>query len=385
MRLRAIINSLKIVAMHFCLRLMVAAIGAIQMTSHVFAQDSLRIIELSAPGQSAPVAIPAGHVFTFSLFSTTNDPEDAVGVVTYTSPFTFTFESKYSSLFPYRYEGWYLGPAKVSLKGSLTSGARMQLYVRKLPGDVRSGILSPHGETHSAVIPRGHLLTPLLGFDVARITSFAALPSFLNILSIRTPSGNTYGFSRVRAADNWTWQVSAPLLRGAASLHNPNVLSSDVVPRLYFDDLDSVSPTADFVGPGTATFSLPPENERSTPIAFYCYRITPANVIGADASPPSVKVTAPAKASATTTSKSFLLKGSVTDNINPTIIKFRVRAPNASAYGSWESVRLAGDQRTKNWQRSISLPRKGDWRVQVQALDGENNASTIQTVTLTRR
>lgn len=355
------------------------------MTATGYAQDSLRIIELSGPGQSAPVDVPAGHIFTFSLFSTTNDPEDAVGVVTWTSPFAYTFESKYSSNFPYRYEGWYLGPAKVSIKSLSALGARMQLYVRKLPDDVRSGILSPHGETHSAEIPRGHLLTPLLGFDVAWMTSLNAMPSFLNIFSIRTPGGNTYGFSRVRVSDTFTWRVSAPLLRGAASLHNPNVLSSDVVPRLYFDDLDSVSPTADFVGPGTATFSLPPEGERSTPIAFYCYRITPANVIGADATPPVVKVTTPKTKSASTGASSYLLRGSVTDNINATSIRFRVRPPNASAYGNWASVNLGGNSKTKSWHRAISLSRKGTWRVQVQALDGEQNASTVQTITLTRQ
>jgi hypothetical protein len=181
------------------------------------------------------------------------------------------------------------------------------------------------------------------------------------------------------------YRLNVPRLRGASGLHNQNVEASDVVRGFYYDDLDSVSPTADFVGPGTATFSLPPEGARSTPIAFYCYRITPANVIGADASPPSVKVTAPAKGNGATTSKSFVVKGSATDNISPTSIKFRMRAPNASAYGSWTSIPLGGEQRTKNWQRSISLSRKGAWRVQVQAFDAESNASTVQTVTLTRQ
>jgi hypothetical protein len=80
-----------------------------------------------------------------------------------------------------------------------------------------------------------------------------------------------------------------------------------------------------------------------------------------------------------------VVKGSTTDNISPTSIRFRVRAPKSSAYGSWASVQLGGDQTTKNWQRSISLSRKGARRVQIQAIDAESNASTVQTVTLTRQ
>jgi hypothetical protein len=387
--LRAIINSLKISTMHFCLRLMVAAISAIQMTSHVFAQDSLRIIELSAPGQSAPVSIPEGHIFTFSLFvpeSADLNTEAAIGLVTYPAPISFVYESKITGGFGHTsYDGWYVGPANVALKGA-GAGSRMQLYVRKLPKGVAAGVLSHRASSHDVTIPKGSLLTPLLGFSVPiSYSGTTPAPDFSNTLSIMDKNGAIFGWTKLDIGWGYYFRLGTPPKRGSANLHNPNAPASQVVRGFYHDDLDSVSPTADFVGPGKATFSLPPENDRSTPIAFYCYRITPANVIGADASPPSVKVTAPANANGATTSNSFVLKGSVTDNINPTSIRFRVRAPNASAHGSWASVRLGGDQRTKNWQRSISLPRKGVWRVQVQALDGENNASTIQKVTLTRR
>jgi hypothetical protein len=387
MMLRAIINSLKKSDMHFCLRLMVAAIGAIQMTSHVFAQDSLRIIELSAPGQSAPVSIPAGHIFTFSLFVPEGadlNTEAAIGLVTYPAPISFFYESKITDQRGSKsYEGWYVGPANVALKGAAV-GSRMQLYVRKLPKGVVAGVLSRHASSHYVTTPRGSLLTPLLGFSVPIYFPHVGAPDFSSSLSIMDKNGTTFGGNYLHFG-YYDVRFGNPAKRGSARLHNPHAPASQVVHGFYHDDLDSVSPTADFVGPAAATFSLPPEDERSTPIAFYCYRITPANVIGADASPPSIKVTAPTNANGATTSNSFAVKGSATDNINPTSIRFRVRAPNASAYGSWASVQLGGDQRTKNWQRSISLSRKGVWRVQVQALDGENNASTIQTVTLTRQ
>jgi hypothetical protein len=357
--------------------LAMAALCLSYMTIDGFAQDSLRIIELSAPGQSAPVDVPAGHIFTFSLFAPdagSADFDAAVGMVTYTSAPDFTEELRWTAR--YQTERWFLGPARVALRGSV-AGARMQLYAVRLPPDVVSGALVAEAPEHSVAVPKGSLLTPLLTFTGA----FAGEGSHL---SIRKPDGVNFGYASLEV---WlhSGRVGSPRLRGVAGLHNANAPASAVVDGFYYDDLDSVSPTADFVGPGTATFALPPEGERSTPIAFFCYRITPANVIGADASPPSVKVTAPAKGNGTTTSKSFVVKGSTTDNISPTSIRFRMRAPNASAYGSWTSILLGGEERTKNWRRSISLSRKGAWGVQVQAFDAESNASTVQTVTLTRQ
>ena len=352
----------------------------------LLAQDSLRIIELSAPGQSAPVNVPAGYVFTFSLFAPQAadlDYEAAVGVVTYAAPISHVHEHNFRA-YDYSPQYCFVGPASVALRGS-ASGARMQLYTMQLPPGVKAGILYAQASTHSVAIPKGSLLTSLLGFSGQASYSPLLLPPWLHHLSIQSPNGAVYGFSRLDVGFGNYFRIPTPRIRGAASLHNPNAPASSVVRGFYYEDLDSVSPTADFVGPGTATFSLPPEGERVTPIAFYCYRITPANVIGADATPPVVKVTTPTSASATTTLSSYVLKGEVSDNINPTNIRFRTQPPNSTTYGAWASVTLSGDLKTKGWQRSVSLTSKGIWRIQIQALDGEQNASAVQTVTLTRQ
>lgn len=360
-----------------------AFLGCALSRSH--AQDSLRIIELSEPGQSAPVSIPAGYAFTFSLFSPDSgkgDPEAAVGVVSYGA--SFSYESKLQiSFVNTNYDGWYLGPAKVVLKGS-GAGARMQLYMMKLPPGVVWGILHSGVATHSVSVPKGSLLTPLLGFQEP--IPYSDRPrAFINYLSIRRPNGVTYGVTQIDLGYGWSGRAGTPRLRGSATLHNPDAPASSVVKGLYNDDFDSVSPTADFVGPGTATFSLPPEGERSTPVAFFCYRITAANVIGLDALPPVVKVTTPATTSATTTLAAYTMRGSVTDNIEPTSVRFRARAPGSPSFGNWAPLSLAGSGQTKNWQRAFNLSLRGAWQIQVQAFDGEQNASTVQTITLTRQ
>ena len=347
----------------------------------LLAQDSLRIIELSAPGQSAPVSIPAGFVFTLSLRAPRPKTADfdenaAVGVITYAAPISYVHKYRFG-----RGGDWFVGPASVALTGSV-AGARMQLYTMKLPPGVKAGVLSAQASTHSVAIPNGALLTSLLGF-----TGYTApfyLPHLDHNLSIRSPSGAIFDVESAFPVTGTT-AVERPRPVGAASLHNSTTPASLVVGGFYYADLDSVSPTADFVGPGTATFSLPPEGVDSTPIAFYCYRITPANVIVADATPPVVKVTTPNSAGATTTLSAYVLKGEVTDNINPTSMRFRTQPPNSTTYGAWASVTLSGDLKTKGWARSIGLTSKGIWRIEIQALDGEKNVSTVQTVALTRQ
>ena len=350
----------------------------------LLAQDSLRIIELSAPGQSAPVSIPAGHVFTLSLRAPGPKTADfdinaAVGVITYAAPISYVHKYIFGMG-----GDWFVGPASVALRGSV-AGARMQLYTMKLPPGVKAGVLSAQASTHSVAIPNGALLTSLLGFTGYSASASLYFPiPHAHCLSIRSPSGAIFDVESAFLVAGTT-AAERPRPVGAASLHNSTTPASLVVGGFYYADLDSVSPTADFVGPGTATFSLPPEGADSTPIAFYCYRITPANVIVADATPPVVKVTTPNSAGATTTLSAYVLKGEVTDNINPTSMRFRTQQPNSTTYGAWASVTLSGDLKTKGWARSIGLTSKGIWRIEIQALDGEKNVSTVQTVALTRQ
>lgn len=351
--------------------------------SFCLAQDSLRIIELSLPGESAPVDIPAGHAFTFSLFSPASGSSDwnsVAGVVSFPAPYLFRYESKITEDY-WGYEGWYLGPAKVSLKAS-GQGGRMQLYTRKLPQGIISGILTSNNPARSVEIPKGSLLTSFFGFSQIFLQSEDNNASpFTHELSIKSQNGVIFGLSRLPTT-YVTWRLGNPRMRGVAQLHNLNAESSAVVNSFYFDDLDAVSPTADFCGPGNATFSLP--TKRTTDIAFYCYRITPANVIGADASPPLVQITVPATTSISTTAATYALKGSVTDNINPTKINFRLKPPNTSTYGNWEILTLSGGAQTKNWERSVNLRTKGSWLIQIQPFDAEGNGGVVQTITITK-
>jgi hypothetical protein len=357
----------------------------------VLAQDSLRIIELSQPGQSAPLHVPAGYAFTFSLFSpeaASADAQAAVGLVSYELRVPYTYESNFGPdgswlISGGEYVGWYLGPAQVSLKGS-SAGARMQLYMMKLPSGVVSGILHADSPTHSVEVRGNSLLTPLLGFDSP--TQFRSGPQrqFISYLSITNPEGVTYGVSKIDNGWGVVRQAGTPRIRGLAALHNPNALGSRVVRGFYYDDLDSVSPTADFVGPGTATFSLPPEGERSTPLAFYCYRLTPVSSTYIDFTPPTVTLIEPASGDTTTELASYIVRGTVTDDRSPTSIRFRVLPPGASAFGKWTSANLAGSNRTKNWTRRLTLATRGSWLIEIQAFDGQGNGSEVTAVTMNR-
>jgi len=369
-------------------RLLFAAltvVGLFQFTHRVLAQDSLRIIELSGPGESAPVNVPAGHVFTFSLFApqaADSDYDAAVGVVAYAVPVSYVYEHRFRSYDYAQY--WFVGPASVALRGS-AAGARMQLYTMKLPPGVKAGILSAQASSHSVAIPKGSLLTSLLGFSGQVSHSTAPIGPWVHHLSIQSPSGTVYGVSRLDALFGYYFRIPTPRILGAASLHNPNAPASSVVRGFYYDDLDSVSPTADFVGPGTATFFLPPEGERSTPIAFYCYRLTKANATFVDSTPPIITVTQPESGSDTTAMASYIVSGAVTDDVNPTRISFRMRSPNNPNFGNWAPVNLAGANATKNWSRTISLSAQGSWQIEIQAFDAANNGSEVRSVSLTRQ
>jgi len=374
----------------FCLLLIfLAPIG--------FAQDNLRIIELNAPGESAPIDIPAGYAFTFGLFapmSNTPSNTDIVGVVAYGSPHNYTFESCISVDGWANYDGWYIGPAKVSLKG-LLAGSRMQLYTIKLPAGVVSGILSNAVPNHSVAIPQNALLTSLFEFTEGRIYPNMSAVTFRHILSIKSSKGITYGY---RKDDDWYQGIRAPIINGMARLEKATAQASAVGSGMYFggqsdtwqrnDDLDAISPTEDFCGAGNATFSLItslyPEANHKTPIAFYCYKITPVTVTIPDATPPTLVVATASSLAATTTASSYVIKGTTSDNISPTSIKYKIKTPASSAYGNWITGSLTGSGTSKNWEQSISLSSKGIWLVQFQVFDAVQNASAIKTVTLTK-
>jgi uncharacterized membrane protein len=109
---------------------------------------------------------------------------------------------------------------------------------------------------------------------------------------------------------------------------------------------------------------------------------------------PTLRVAQPKKSPVSTKARSYLLKGSATDNATPTRAQFRIRAPGKRSYGKWASVDLPAQPpahqmsawpKTKNWSRKITLSRRGNWSVQIRALDARNNASAIKTVSIIRR
>ena len=243
------------------------------------AVDSLRVIELTSSGQSEAIEIPAGHVFTFGMFASDSiNPkyEDVVGIVEYNIPDKYVFEDKRTDSEILNYYSWYLGPAKVSLKTSLISGARMQLYVRKLPPDVISGILSVNNTSHIVNIPSGKLLTSLLMYEMAYEAWPGSLTRFQSHLTFKSDAGINYGISK-KSMSGMSFSLPNPRSRGSNSiLRDTNAAASNVVSGYFYDLFDYVTPTADFCGPGSATFSLPPSEWRKTDIAFYAYKLTPA-------------------------------------------------------------------------------------------------------------
>jgi hypothetical protein len=245
-----------------------------------FADDSLRLIELTSSGQSEAIEIPSGHIFTFGMFASDSNnprPDDVVGIVEYNVPDKYIFEDKRTDSEFLNYFSWYLGPAKVSLKTSLSSGARMQLYVRRLPSDVVSGILSVSNPSHVVNIPSGKLLTSFLGYELLYEIPSIALTRFQNHLTFKSDTGINYGISKM-SKWNLVYAVPNPRSRGSSRLQDTNAEASDVVSGYFYDLFDYVTPTADFCGPGNATFSLPPTEFRNTDIAFYCYKITSAKI-----------------------------------------------------------------------------------------------------------
>jgi hypothetical protein len=249
------------------------------------AADNLRVIEFKGPGESASVDIPAGNIFTFGLFAPDKAAPDSVaGVVTYAEPNPLVHEAKMGETGD-SYVGTFLGPAKVKVKTSAAAFVRMQLYTQTLPTGVVAGILSTKRPTASLVIPAGSLLTPLFRFnaDYGNSSTGKAVPDsvdkFQHYLTVKSSSGAVYGMNRT--VNSWGTNFSGfPSLRGDAYLFKLAPDGSSVVTTHGPDEMDAVVPTNNFVGPGTATFSLP-STGRKTEIAFYCYRLTPAKTLPA--------------------------------------------------------------------------------------------------------
>jgi len=82
-----------------------------------------------------------------------------------------------------------------------------------------------------------------------------------------------------------------------------------------------------------------------------------------------------------TNAQTLVAKGSVTDNVSPVAILYRVEAPgNAS---SWTEQKLpAGEERRKSWKIEVPLVKQGLWKLRLRAVDAVGNRSNIKTVTV---
>lgn len=112
---------------------------------------------------------------------------------------------------------------------------------------------------------------------------------------------------------------------------------------------------------------------------------TPAPAPVVDRSPPRLNITTPNRSSIATKANQYRLAGTATDNVTPTQLQIRTRAPGRG-YGNWVTASLSsGSAKTKNWSHFVTVNSKGNWTVQIRAIDGRKNASAITTISIVRR
>jgi hypothetical protein len=110
---------------------------------------------------------------------------------------------------------------------------------------------------------------------------------------------------------------------------------------------------------------------------------TPGPTPAIDRTPPTLRVSSP---SISTRARRVALRGLATDNVSPTRILFRTKAPGRRAFGAWSAVNLTADSATrKAWSVPLALPRLGNWVVQIYAVDSSGNASATSTVRIRRK
>jgi hypothetical protein len=160
----------------------------------------------------------------------------------------------------------------------------MQLYSIKLPRGVVTGVLTEANSSHKVSLPKDIAITPLFDFCEKRTFtpggSQVCLQSVYQITERRKLRGRWQIDRRTTRLVFW----SAGYPRKGRTLGG-HLSQQPGAKGMRYDELSQLSPTADFVGPGDATFSLPPAGERALPIAFYCYKLTPVKTIRTSTQP----------------------------------------------------------------------------------------------------
>ena len=87
---------------------------------------------------------------------------------------------------------------------------------------------------------------------------------------------------------------------------------------------------------------------------------------------PSVQITSPKVAPA----RAYSLKATFSDALSfPDQVRFRVRPPGGE-WSAWSGrLRMSGTKSIKEWTRDLDLPKRGDWRIQVQVYDKAGNSA----------
>ena len=117
--------------------------------------------------------------------------------------------------------------------------------------------------------------------------------------------------------------------------------------------------------------------------AFESFR--PKSASFRDSEKPSLFVTDPPRA-ATTSSKSYTIRGLSYDNVAPQVLESRVRRPGASAFGVWKGVRVRGTAKAKPWTFRLPMhSAKGFWRVEFRMRDAAGNTSKVVRVVIRRK
>jgi hypothetical protein len=70
----------------------------------------------------------------------------------------------------------------------------------------------------------------------------------------------------------------------------------------------------------------------------------------------------------------------ISDDVNPTLIRFRTKAPGARDYSPWIEENLGGRRTVKRWTRPVELLFEGVWTFQFLAFDASGNRSDVRTV-----
>ncbi len=100
-----------------------------------------------------------------------------------------------------------------------------------------------------------------------------------------------------------------------------------------------------------------------------------------DRYPPSVNITS----SKSSRKRDYTLTVTVSDDVKPHRLRYRKKAPRKKKFGDWIYTSLPDRGKIQTWGQTTKLRRKGKWRIEVQAFDYLNRASSVGKITVKRK